>query len=246
MPSKLERKNEIQQRMFEIESHYPSGHRPTLVHVTKTQPVDDIFCAYELGVRHFGENRVDELREKASECWDKGIRDIHWHFIGNLQSNKINRLFQVRGLSYIHSVDSFKLLKSLIERVDNLPDDSRGPVNLFIQVNTSNESEKSGLTDWDELMAMANYYSGLKNDLHPALSKMQWLGLMTMSKLRTDDFAKDARKCFSRLIDIRDTLDRDFDLHDLELSMGMSNDFQIALEMRSDYLRLGSLIYKNS
>ncbi len=231
----MKRQLEIKKNLAMVESHYFPGSHPILIHVTKTRPIEDIIAAYKLGVRHFGENRIDELEEKVAKCEELGMDDIHWHFIGNIQTNKINRLLKIPGLYALHSVDSLKLLKALFERQSQIVS---GEVLFFIQVNTSNEEEKSGLKDWDELGAVANFYSGNRG------GKLRWHGLMTMSKLRTEHFERDAHKCFSQLISIRDTLEDDYDLKDLKLSMGMSDDFKIALQLGSNYLRLGSLIYK--
>ncbi len=230
----MKRKKEILARIKEIESFYFPKHRPTLIHVTKTRPISDIEVAYDLGIRDFGENRVDELKEKSEHFSNMGIQDIRWHFIGKLQSNKINRLLRTPGLYAIHSIDSLKLLRNLFERKDNLSTDE---LLFFVQVNTSEEEEKSGVSSWDELASLANFYSGQE------ASRLVWHGLMTMSKLRTDDFEADARSCFSGLVSFKDRLAKDFDLKDLRLSMGMSNDFKMALEYDTDYLRLGSLIY---
>jgi len=232
----MDRKRTLKKRISEVRSHFFPGQHPTVIHVTKKRPLEDIIMAYELGVRDFGENRVDELQLKADACLAKGITDIRWHFIGNIQSNKINTLFKIKGLYAIHSVDSLKVLKNLFERKDRL---ITKEVLFFIQINTSNESEKSGISDWDELSALANFYIGQES------APLHWHGLMTMGKLRTDDFQKDAQKCFSQLVKVRDTLIRDYELKDLKLSMGMSNDYQVALQEGSDYLRLGSLIYED-
>jgi len=233
----MKRKKEILANIKKIESFYFPKHRPTLIHVTKTRPISDIEAAYDLGIRDFGENRVDELKEKSEYFTQIGVSDIRWHFIGNLQSNKINRLFKIAGLFAIHSIDSLKLLKSLYERQENLSTDE---LLFFVQINTSQEDQKSGVSSWDELASLANFYSG-RND-----SRLKWHGLMTMSKLRTDDFEADARFCFSKLVSYRDRLATDFDLNSLKLSMGMSNDFKMALEYDTDFLRLGSLIYKSA
>ncbi len=229
------RKKELLAKIKKIESFYFPKHRPTLIHVTKTRPISDIEAAYDLGIRDFGENRVDELKEKSEYFTQKGVSDIRWHFIGKLQSNKMNRLLKINNLFAIHSIDSLKLLKSLYERQENLLVDK---LLFFVQVNTSQEDEKSGVSNWDELASLANFYSG-RDD-----SRLEWHGLMTMSKLRTDDFEADARFCFSELVSYKDRLATDFDILDLKLSMGMSNDFKMALEYDTDYLRLGSLIYK--
>ena len=84
-----------------------------LVAVTKYSPLEDLFLAYEIGHRNFGENRVKDLEVKAKAFHDKGFHDVRWHFIGNLQSNKLNQLLKIKNLYSIHSVDSLKLLEKL-------------------------------------------------------------------------------------------------------------------------------------
>ncbi len=229
------RKDQILSNIQAVEKSFYHHRRPVVIHITKTRPVEDIMAAYELGVRDFGENRIDELKEKSEYLSGLGINDIRWHFIGNIQSNKINRLFKISGLYALHSVDSLKLLKALVDRESNLVSSE---VFFFIQVNTSDEVEKSGVSDDDELGAITNYCMGLES------KKLKWHGLMTMGKLRTDQFEDDARKCFSKLAAIRETLSKDFGLSALKLSMGMSGDYKIALQEGADYLRLGSTLYK--
>lgn len=231
----MQRKDQILQNIKAVEKYFNRDHRPVLIHVTKTRPVEDIMAAYELGVRDFGENRIEELKQKSDFLLGLGITDIRWHFIGNIQTKKINRLFKIPGLFALHSVDSLKLLKSLVEREGNL---LSAQLYFFIQINTSGEQEKSGITGEDELGAITNYCMGLEQ------SKLKWHGLMTMGKLRSDDFEEDARKCFSKLSSIKETLSKDFGLSALKLSMGMSSDFKIALQEGSDYLRLGGLLYR--
>lgn len=242
MTDTQKRKEEIQLNLSKVESHYSKDHIPCLVHVTKTRPIEDIQAAYELGVRDFGENRVDELLDKANLSQELGLDDIRWHFLGNLQSNKLNRLLGIKNLKAIHSIDSFKLMKSIFDRFEKIETTS---LDLFIQVNTSKEVEKSGVRDWEELSAMATFYNEFKaaSKSH-SVSKLKWHGLMTMSKLRTDSFEEDAHKCFSKLVETKEKLESHFNLAELKLSMGMSGDYPVALEMNSDYLRIGSLIYK--
>ncbi len=205
-----------------------------LVAVSKNTDSESIRFAFEEGQVDFGENRVESLEEKSIELEDL---DLNWHFIGKLQSNKINRLFKIPRLKYIHSVDSLKLLEHLYKRVDQI---SSQRVGFFLQVNTSEEAEKSGfcIKNYDELAAAANLISQHLD------SKFYLLGLMTMGKYRTDNFEEDARLCFKRLNAVRSTLKRDFELPDLKLSMGMSQDYSMAIEEGTDFVRIGTSIFK--
>jgi pyridoxal phosphate enzyme (YggS family) len=231
----MDRKELINIRLDLISRTFHPDAIPCLVAVSKTRPVDDILHAYQAGIRDFGENRVEELESKASALHEMGIDDINWHFIGKLQSKKIGRLLNIEALKAIHSVDSLSLLQKLIDA------DKRGKakcrdVDLFIQVNTSGETEKSGFVDWDDLASAVNLLASEK----PPFTLR---GLMTMSKMRTETFTDDALKCFNQLQRIRDKLVEDFAIEGLKLSMGMSNDYEIALNVGTDYIRLGSVLF---
>lgn len=230
----MDRKELIRIRLELVSRPFHPDHTPTLVAVTKKQPIEDIIAAYETGHRDFGENRVDELHEKASELESKGYKGIKWHFIGNIQSKKINRLLSTPGLSFIHSIDTYETLQKLVDRKENFQGRS---LKLFLQVNTSNEKEKGGFLDWDDLAKAVNLLIKEKN------SAFHFEGLMTMSKLRTNNFEEDALKCFKHLKKIKDSLIKDFDLHDLKLSMGMSSDYELALQVGTDFVRIGSALF---
>jgi pyridoxal phosphate enzyme (YggS family) len=205
-----------------------------LVAVSKNTDSESIRFAFNEGQVDFGENRVESLEEKSKDLEDL---DLNWHFIGKLQSNKINRLFKIPKLKFIHSVDSLKLLESLYKKADQI---ESARVGIFLQVNTSEENEKSGFrTDhYDELAAAANLISRNLG------SKISLVGLMTMGKFRTENFEADARQCFKRLKTLRDTLLSDFELPPLKLSMGMSQDYEIAIEEGSHFVRIGTSIFK--
>ena len=196
-----------------------------LLAVSKTRPEGDIHIAYDWGQRDFGENKVQDLFEKSRNLSEL---EINWHFIGHLQSNKINQLLSTPNLISIHSIDSLKLLKKLLSKnVDS-------KIGIFLQVNTSGEVEKGGFTDIKELdEAVVNIQ---KNNV------FFLQGLMTIGKIRTDDFMTSAKESFKMLNELKNTLDRTHGLS-LELSMGMSQDFEIAQEYGSDWIRIGSDIF---
>ncbi|MDD0853067.1 YggS family pyridoxal phosphate-dependent enzyme [Halobacteriovorax sp. GB3] len=220
-----------------IENTKSMGKDVCLVAVTKYSKFHDIQLAYDAGHRDFGENRVSDLLEKAEMAEKEGLHDINWHFIGNLQSNKVKKLFGLLSLRYIHSVDSKKLLETLHQRKDDIVSSN---VSYFLQVNTSAEEEKSGLQTYDELADAVNY--ALKFD---GGTPLKLAGLMTMGKIRTDDFRDDASKCFKKLVYYKKLLERDFPIK-LKLSMGMSNDFDLALKEGADFIRVGSKIFKSN
>lgn len=220
----------------EIQETATESHHTAVVAVTKYSPVEDIFISYDIGQRDFGESRVLDLQEKAEEFDKKGIQDINWHFIGHLQSNKINRLLKIPNLKYIHSVDSLSLLEAILSKEEQFRGDRLG---IFLQVNTSGEEEKYGFSTYDKLAGAINLFL----DEHG--SRIYLAGLMTMGKIRTDDFEGDARDCFKKLKRFKQRLEHDFGIHDLKLSMGMSGDYKIALDEGSSFIRLGSVIYKS-
>lgn len=201
-----------------------------LLIVSKTRPAEDILTYYKLGHRDFGENRVQELAEKSEEC-KISCPEIRWHMIGNLQTNKVNNLLKVTNLFAIHSVDDRELVDKLVQAEEKL-DHS---VNIFLQFNTSHEAEKSGFETYTDLLESAEL-----------ISKCRWLklaGVMTMGTLRTDNFEAEAGRCFQDLVVEKEKLQAELNLK-LETSMGMSQDYKIALREKSDWIRLGTMMFE--
>ena len=148
---------------------------------------------------------------------------MRWHFIGSLQSNKINQLLLVKNLVSIHSIDRLSLLTKLLKK------EIKNPIGLFLQVNTSGEKEISGFVDIDDICAAV--------DLIKGQDKFYFQGFMTIGKIRTDNFEQDARSCFQKLRELK------VDFPEAELSMGMSSDYLIAKEFETDWVRVGSSIF---
>lgn len=193
-----------------------------LIAVSKYSKCDDIRQAYMLGQRDFGENRVRDLLQKDQELSD--CPEIRWHFIGRLQSNKIAKLLSLKRLVAIHSVDRLELLKKIYaSKVSQ-------SLEVFLQVNISHEVEKGGLTTIDDVRLALS----LSNDN----KKVNIVGLMGMGPIRTDEFEKDTIKAFTQLRQMRDELNPK-----LRLSMGMSQDYRLALNAGATDLRLGSVIF---
>jgi pyridoxal phosphate enzyme (YggS family) len=224
----LEKKGLYAQKLKEIQSLLPSDSH--LLIVSKTRSVEEIKIYYDLGHRDFGENRVQELSEKATllqaEC-----PDLRWHMIGNLQSNKLNQLFSIPHLWAIHSVNSRDLLDKMLKVESRLDH----PVELFLQVNTSREEEKSGFEDYATLKSSAEAVAGS--------TRLKVRGLMTMGTLRTEQFEVEARRCFQELGSLKNRLSEDLGVK-LETSMGMSQDYKIALEEKSHWIRLGTMMFE--
>jgi len=207
-----------------------------IVAVSKFASINDILSAYYAGLKHFGENKVQHLIEKSKELCNLGKEDLCWHFIGRLQSNKIKHLFAVPNLKYIHSVDSLKLLKELYQKQELL---NQNKVQYFLQINTSLEQEKGGVVDRNTLYEMINYI------LSQEKAQLEFIGLMTMGRLRASDFEKEAEVCFSQLSQYKEEIEKNFPISDLKLSMGMSQDYKIAIKHGADFIRIGSALFED-
>ena len=190
--------------------------------VSKTFPAEAIQEAYACGVRCFGENKVQELSEKAQNLPD----DIEWHFIGHLQSNKAAKAVQYAA--WIHSVDSLKLLNKLDRAAGEL---GKKPV-ILLEVN-SGEASKSGV-DYNDLPALAEAAANAQN--------LQFKGLMTMAPLGAD--SSQLTEIFSLLAALKAECCKRFDAVLPELSMGMSGDFPEAIACGATIVRIGSRIFK--
>lgn len=207
----------------------PELESTSLLIVSKTRPIEDIKTYYELGHRDFGENRVQELAEKA-EALKQECPEIRWHMIGHLQTNKVNNLFKIPNLFAIHSVDDRELVDKLISSEDKLAN----TVEIYLQFNTSKEEEKSGFETYTELAESAELILKCK--------KLKLAGVMTMGTLRTENFERDAGRCFQELQVEKEKLQSEFNLK-LKTSMGMSQDYKIAIREKSDMVRLGTMMF---
>ena len=196
-----------------------------LIAVSKTRSIAEIREAFDAGQVDFGENKIQELLEKSQALQELGIR---WHFIGHLQTNKISALRKVSGLVSIHSIDSINLLNKILTKL------WCNEIGVFLQINTSQEAEKSGFSSAEEIELAARIVQDAPGFF------LQ--GLMTIGSIRTSEFEEDAKRCFQKLVDIKSALDEQFGL-DLELSMGMSSDYLIAVDKGSNWLRIGSAIF---
>lgn len=197
-----------------------------LIAVTKTVQVEKIIEAIEAGVRIFGENRVQEARQKIPEVSNK-YKDskISWHMIGTLQKNKVK--YAVRLFDMIHSVDSLDLAREInreAERVGKIQD-------ILIEIKLSPEEKKHGIRP-DELFGLLEHLYLLKN--------INVRGLMTIPPY--SDNPEDSRPYFRRLRGLlEDAQKRGFPLR--ELSMGMSGDFEVAIDEGATMVRIGTAIF---
>ncbi len=198
----------------------------TLLAVSKTKPIKAVQAAIDAGQRQFGENYVQEGVEKAQYfAKTEWAKDLVWHFIGPLQSNK-SRLV-AENFQWVHSVDRLKIAKRLNEqRPSNLP-----PLNVLIQINTSGEASKSGINQ-DELQQLAKEIDQLPN--------LTLRGLMSIPE-RADDHESQLL-AFKTLADAQARLQAEFPQLDT-LSMGMSGDLNAAVEAGSTLVRIGTAIF---
>lgn len=198
--------------------------------VTKYTDLYDLNLAISCGLRDFGENRVDELFEKAVWAKEQGYFDVRWHFIGQIQSNKCKKLFEIENLVALHSVDRLSILEKILKIRPH------STVDIYLQVKTSFEAEKAGFIAESE---------DFKTALALLKSHKDFLfkGLMTMAPIRTVSIEESARKSFSFLRELRDQIQPEFS-NKLSLSMGMSGDYQWAIDEGADVVRLGSVLFR--
>lgn len=199
----------------------------TLVAVSKTHTPREIMALYEQGQRDFGENRVQELEPK----WEVMPRDIRWHLIGHLQTNKVK--FVAPFVHMIHSVDSLKLLKE----IDKQAEKAERVIPCLLQIHIAKEETKFGL-DRAELFAL------LDSTESQGLSHVDIRGLMGMATFtgNEDQIRSEFGELKALLLEVRQRYFPEKETF-RELSMGMSGDYQIALEEGSTLVRVGSLLF---
>jgi len=208
---------------------------PRLVAVSKTKPVTDIHQLYQLGQRHFGENYVQEIEEKGN---DKLILDscpdIKWHFIGHLQRNKVNKITDIQGLYVVETVDSVKLASALNSAWEKQERGQR--LKVMVQVNTSDEDSKHGCDP--------GAVAGLVSHILKACPHLEFIGLMTIGSVDHDP-STGPNPDFQKLICCKSNVCEALSLNPalVELSMGMSADFEHAISMGSTNVRVGSVIF---
>ena len=206
----------ITYNLNKVRAHIPAG--VTLVCVSKFQPVEAIREAYEAGERHFGESRVQELKAKIPQL----PSDIHWHFIGHLQTNKVRDLIKLRPY-LIHSVDSQKLLEAINDEAAKT-----GIIqDVLLEVHVAREETKTGL--------LPDQIGGILDLCRAKMQHIRICGLMCMAT-NTDDEAE-IRRCFTETRELLSSFGGAI------LSMGMSEDYPIAIECGANMVRIGSSIF---
>jgi pyridoxal phosphate enzyme (YggS family) len=193
-----------------------------IIAVSKNTGINPILEAVELGVKDFGENKAQEFFEKFSLI----KKDVNWHFIGHLQRNKVK--FVVGKAEYIHSVDSQKLAEEINRQAERINCIQK----ILLEIKTSEEESKFGLAGLPDVLSLADSIKSMHN--------VELIGLMTMAPFTTDK--KNIRKCFSDLRKLKTVLnEKGFSIK--ELSMGMTNDFEVAIEEGATMIRLGTAIF---
>ena len=196
-----------------------------LIAVSKNFGKDEIISAFNEGIINFGENKAQELISKYEEL-DALKEKIVWHFIGVLQRNKVR--FAVRTAEYIHSVDSLLLAEEINKQAGKINKIQK----VLLEVNTSGEESKSGLTEVSELKDLTKYCKELAN--------VEPVGLMTIAPYTDDNNL--IKNSFSYLRELKNELNSEGN-NLTELSMGMTNDFEIAIEEGATMLRIGTAIF---
>jgi pyridoxal phosphate enzyme (YggS family) len=214
----------IKDNLLKIKSVLPE--HVTLVAVSKTKPVSDLMEAYNAGQRIFGENKIQEMTEK----WEQMPKDIQWHMIGHIQTNKVK--FMAPYVSLIHGVDSLKLLEEINKQA--LKNDRI--IDCLLQIHIAEEETKFGLNELElnEILSSESF----KN-----LNNIKIVGLMGMATFTNNK--NQIQKEFEQLKVVYDTK-KSLSIVNCQLSilsMGMSGDYQLAIECGSTMVRIGSSIF---
>jgi pyridoxal phosphate enzyme (YggS family) len=214
----------IKDNLLQIKSHLPEN--VTLVAVSKTKPVSDLMEAYEAGQRVFGENKIQEMTEK----WGQMPKDIQWHMIGHVQTNKVK--YMAEYVSLIHGVDSLKLLQEINKQAAK----HNRVIDCLLQMYIAEEETKFGL-DEKELDEILQF---VQND---KLQNIKVVGLMGMAT-----FTDNQSQLKKEFLNLKSTFDKINSLSIVNyqlsiISMGMSGDYKLAIECGSTMVRIGSSIF---
>ena len=214
----------IKDNLQEIKNSIPE--HVTLVAVSKTKPIADLQEAYDAGQRVFGENKVQEMVTK----YDALPKDIEWHMIGHLQRNKVK--YMAHFVSLIHGVDSFKTLKEINKQAQK----HNRVINCLLQAHIAEEETKFGLS-FDEITEIIN------SEEFNKLQNINVVGLMGMATFTDNEHQiKNEFSSLQNYYNSIKSISKD-NLHPKILSMGMSGDYQLAIECGSTMVRIGSSIF---
>ena len=210
---------EIAKNIIELKNSLPKT--VTLIAVSKTKPQSDLIEAYEAGQRDFGENKIQEMSEK----WEHLPKDIHWHMIGHVQTNKVK--YMAPFVHLIHAVDSLKLLKEIQKQALK----NKRTIGCLIQIRIAQEETKFGLPA-EELSSLVEAAKQFPN---VAIKGLMGMASFTSNQEQVRQEFKNLAEIFSAftLVNPESTI----------LSMGMSGDYQMAIEEGSTMIRVGSKIF---
>jgi pyridoxal phosphate enzyme (YggS family) len=195
-----------------------------IIGVTKTHGPDVVREAWEAGIRIFGENKIQEASAKIPEC----VSGPEWHLVGHLQRNKVRPALEL--FSVIHSVDSLRLT----EQLERIADEAGHRPQILLEINVSGEASKDGLRP-EQAPPVIDYLMSCRN--------LTWTGLMTLAPFCPDP--EQTRPVFAALRKLRDRWESEYSVGLPNLSMGMSNDYRIAVEEGATWLRLGTALFGN-
>lgn len=214
----------IDTNLSQIKSRLPD--HVTLVAVSKTKPKEDLLEAYHAGQRIFGENKIQEMTDK----WEQLPKDIEWHMIGHVQTNKVK--YMAPFVSLIHGVDSLKLLREINKQAKK----NNRMIKCLLQIYIATEESKFGLNE-------AELSELIHDEEFKKLENIKVVGLMGMASFTKDE--TQIRKEFAHLKSLFDYV-QPYQLTNCDfkiLSMGMSNDYPIAIDCGSTMVRIGSNIF---
>ena len=217
----------IPENILKIKSSLPDN--VTLVAVSKTKPISDLQQAYDVGQRVFGENKIQEMTEK----WAAMPIDVDWHMIGHVQTNKVK--FMAPYVKLIHGVESLKLL----QEIDKQAKKNNRKIDCLLQMFIAQEETKFGLNQ-------AELHEILDSKIFQTLEHINVVGLMGMAS-----FTKNERQVRAEFLSLKSIFDdiklrKTDNLNPSILSMGMSGDYKIAIEMGSTMVRIGSNIFASN
>lgn len=216
----------VRENLLQIQEDI-APYKPNIIAVTKYFDENAIIEAYNAGLRDFAESRVIEAVEKINNLPAEIRNNSKFHFIGHLQTNKVKKVLPT--FDYIHSVDSLKLAKVISDEALVL-----GKVqNVFLQVNNANEEQKFGLSKKD----IFEVFPQVK-----ALPSINIVGIMNMAPLGASD--DKLNRLFEDVLNIKNELEQKFNCELKELSMGMSQDYKIAVKHGATMLRIGRKLFK--
>ena len=236
MNYKLKTKMSIKDNLLKIKSTIPS--KVTLIAVSKTKPVSDLMEAYNAGQRVFGENKIQEMTQK----WEQMPKDIQWHMIGHVQTNKVK--YMAEYVNLIHGVDSLKLLQEINKQAAK----HNRVIDCLLQIHIAEEESKFGL-DENELEEILHFVQTRGNaeqsGANDKLKNIKIVGLMGMAT-----FTDNQSQIKKEFLNLKSTFDKINSLSIFNyrlsiISMGMSGDYKLAIECGSTMVRIGSSIFGN-